>query len=152
MLGAVRRSAWIALSIVAAICAPVVFVSAGAATAFAAEPSVAEIVARLDALHARRDDPTALAEARGLAERAVAQAPGDYEVLWRAARVAFTDSDVPGRSTDDRSRLGKQGYDLAQRAIAANPNRVEGHYWAALGIGSYAEGMGVVRALANGIQ
>jgi hypothetical protein len=35
---------------------------------------------------------------------------------------------------------------------AANPNGVEGYYWAALGIGSYAEGMGVVRALANGIQ
>ncbi|HLK90880.1 MAG TPA: hypothetical protein VKZ18_13365 [Polyangia bacterium] len=143
MLGAVRRSAVIALSIAAALCLP----------ALAAEPpTVAELVARLDALHGRRDDPAALAEARGLADRAVALAPNDYDVLWRAARVAFTDSDVPGRSTDDRSKLGKQGYDLAQRAIAANPNRVEGHYWAALGIGSYAEGMGVVRALANGIQ
>ena len=27
-----------------------------------------------------------------------------------------------------------------------------GHYWAALGIGSYAEGMGALRALANGIE
>ena len=79
-------------------------------------------------------------------------APRDYGALWRAARVRFTESDEPSRSEDERSRLGKEAYDLAERAIAANPNDVAGHYWAALGIGSYAEGMGVVRALANGIE
>jgi hypothetical protein len=82
----------------------------------------------------------------------VAAAPNDYEVLWRAARVAFTDSDAPTRSTDERSRLGKLAYDYAERAIAANPSGVAGQYWAALGIGSYAEGMGALRALANGIE
>ena len=56
---------------------------------------------------------------------------------------------APGRRA---LALGKQAYDLAERAIAANPNDVAGHYWAALSIGSYAEGMGVMRALANGIE
>jgi tetratricopeptide (TPR) repeat protein len=110
------------------------------------------VVARLDALHLRRDDKVALVEARRLADGAVAAAPRDYAVLWRAARVRFTESDVPARSDDERSRLGKEAYELAERAIAASPNAVEGHFWAALSIGSYAQGMGVLRALANGIE
>jgi len=115
-------------------------------------PHDADALARLDQLHLRRDDPQAQREARRLADAAVAAAPNDYATLWRAARVLFTDSDDPSRPADERSRLGKQAYDLAERAIAANPNHVAGHYWAALSIGSYAEGMGVVRALANGIE
>jgi tetratricopeptide (TPR) repeat protein len=125
---------------------------AGDLRASAPEPTLPELLARLDALHARRDEPAALAEAQRLAAAALALAPRDYGVLWRAARVTFSASDVSGRPTEERSRLGQQAYDYAQRAIAANPNGVAGHYWAALGIGSYAEGMGVLRALANGIE
>lgn len=115
-------------------------------------PSAAEMTARLDALHARRDDPAALREAQLLADAAVARAPSDYGVLWRAARVLFDESDDKRRPADDRSKLAKQAYDLAQRAIAVNPNDVAAQYWAALSIGNYAENMGVVRALANGIE
>lgn len=109
-------------------------------------------LARLDLLHAQRDDPAALAEAHRLAAAALAAAPSDYGTLWRAARGRFTESDQPTRSEEERSRLGKEAYDLAERAIAARPDGVDGHYWAALGIGNYAAGMGVLRALSNGIE
>lgn len=110
------------------------------------------MIRRLDELHARRDEKAALAEADRLAASALALAPADYGVLWRAARVRFTQSDEPDRPKDERSRRGKEAYDLAERAAAANPDGVEAPYWAALGIGTYAEGMGVLRALANGIE
>jgi Tetratricopeptide repeat len=112
----------------------------------------ANVLATLDTLHARRDDPGALREARRLADEALAHAPNDYGTLWRAARVLFTESDDKRRSESDRSALAKQAYDLAQRAIAVNPNDVAAQYWAALSIGNYGESMGVVRALANGIE
>jgi hypothetical protein len=111
-----------------------------------------DLLARLDGLHARRDDRAAVAEAQRLAGAALAESPGDYGVLWRAARATFDESEETDRSTDERSRLGKQAYDLAERAIAANPNDVAGQYWAALSIGRYAEGIGVLRALASGIE
>jgi hypothetical protein len=111
-----------------------------------------EFLARLDALHLRRDEPAAQEEAHRLAEAALKAAPTDYGTLWRAARVRFSESDERARSAQERSRLGKEAYDLAQRAIAVNPDDVAGHYWATLGIGSYAEGMGILRALASGIE
>ena len=118
----------------------------------AGAPSISTMLAQLDSLHERRDDAAALGEAHRLVEAVLSAAPRDYDALWRAARARFTESDVPGRSEEERSRLGKEAYELAERAIAANPNDVAGHYWAALSIGSYAEGMGVVRAIANGIE
>jgi len=111
-----------------------------------------DLLAHLDALHLRRDQPPALAEARRLAAAALAAAPSDYGVLWRAARVRFTESNQPSQPPAERSRLGQEAYDLAERAIAANPNDVAGHYWAVLGIGNYAQGIGVLRALASGIE
>jgi hypothetical protein len=126
--------------------------AAGPPTTSAGPPALPEMLARLDALHTHRDERAALDEARRIADAALARAPNDYGTLWRAARVVFSESDEPTRSSDERSRLGKQAYDLAERAIAANPNDVAGQYWAALSIGSYAEGMGVLRALTNGIE
>jgi len=132
-------------------CLVVSLVAVGA-PAVSAELPVAELAAHLDALHARRDDPAALAEARRVVDGALARAPADYDILWRAARVTFAESDLPNRSNDERSQLGKQAYDLAERAIAANPNGVAAQYWAALSIGRYAQGIGVMRVLANGIE
>jgi hypothetical protein len=121
------------------------------ATAVATAP-LGQILARVDDLHKRRDDRAALTEEQSLVQGAVARAPQDYEVLWRAARVDFWLSDDPGQSHDERSRIGKEGWDLAERAVAASPNRVEGHYWAAVCMGNYALGLGVVKALAKGME
>ena len=118
----------------------------------AARGDPADPLSRLDWLYQRRDDPGTFAEAHRLATAAVAAAPSSYEALWRAARETFSETDQPDRSADERSRLGKAAYDLAERAIAANPNGVAGYYWATLGIGRHAETMGVMRALANGIE
>jgi len=126
--------------------------SPSAAASGAAVGDDAAALARLDWLYQRREDPATFEEAHRLAVAAVTKAPSSYEVLWRAARETFSETDQPSRSADERSRLGKAAHDLAARAIAVNPNGVEGHYWAALGIGRHAETMGVVRALANGIE
>ena len=79
-------------------------------------------------------------------------APGDYEVLWRAARFYFWASDDPGVSKEQRSRWGKDGWDIAERAIALNPNDVAGYYWGAFCMGNYALGLGVVKALSQGME
>jgi hypothetical protein len=110
------------------------------------------LLARLDELHRRRDDKTAFAEAQRLVQAGLARAPNDYELLWRAARYYFWASDDPGLPREQRSRWGKDGWDIAEHAITVNPNDVAGYYWAAVCMGNYALGLGVVKALSSGLE
>ena len=108
--------------------------------------------ARLDSLYHRRDDPAAWAEEQQLATAALGRAPHDYGTLWRAARVYFWLSDDPAVANEQRSQWGKQGWELAEQAVAANPGDVAGHYYAAVCMGNYALGLGIMRALSQGLE
>jgi len=122
------------------------------APATAAAPTLAAQLARIDDLHRRRDDKAAWNEEQQLVQATLARAPSDYGALWRAARFYFWLSDDPGATSDQRSRWGQQGWDLAERAVVVKPNDVAGHYWAAVCMGNYALGLGVVKALAKGME
>jgi hypothetical protein len=117
-----------------------------------AEPSLAAQLARIDELHRRRDDRAAWGEEQRLAQAAVGRAPQDYGALWRAARVYFWLSDDPGVSAEQRSKWGKEGWDLAERAITANPNDAAGYYFAAVCMGNYSLGLGIMKALSMGLE
>src|SRR5512133_3505152 len=52
-------------------------------------PGLAPLLADLDASYAKRDDPAQLARHKETLAEAEKMAPGDYEVLWRAARLQF---------------------------------------------------------------
>jgi hypothetical protein len=127
-------------------------VDAGTMSAAADNEPLPALLARMDALDRRRDDRTAWAEEQKLAAAALARAPGDYGVLWRAARVYFWLSDDASVGSDQRSKWGKQGWDLAEQAIKVNPGDVAGHYFAAVCMGNYALGLGIMRALSQGLE
>ncbi|MES1205845.1 MAG: TRAP transporter TatT component family protein [Pseudomonadota bacterium] len=114
--------------------------------------ALTETLARIDALHGRRDDGSALKEERQLVDATVARAGRDYGVLWRAARLYFWLSDDPSLSNDQRSSMGKIGWDLAERAIGVDPALAPAYYWAAVNMGSFALGLGVVKALTMGME
>jgi len=114
--------------------------------------SLPALTARIDELHRRRDDHAAFSEEQRLVQSGLARAPNDYGLLWRAARFYFWASDDPGLAKEQRSRWGKDGWDIAEHAIAINPNDVAGYYWAAVCMGNYALGLGVVKALSLGME
>ena len=126
--------------------------AAGAGAGNAATAPLPALLARVDELHRRRDDKAAWNEEQRLVQALIARAPSEYGVLWRAARFYFWASDDPGVAKEQRSRWGKDGWDLAERAIVLNPNDVAGHYWAAVCMGNYALGLGVVKALSQGME
>ena len=123
---------------------------------FAPAPALAAAetasAARFDELWSKRDDPAALAELKQLVDRGLVQAPADYGLLWRAAAWHFWTSDDPARSKDERKTLGKAGWDLAERAVAANPQGAEGHFFAAGTMGNYSLAIGILRALTQRIE
>jgi tetratricopeptide (TPR) repeat protein len=128
---------------------------AAAPTAPAAAPEpppLAQVLARLDELHKRRDERAAWSEYQRLVQSVLARGQHDYGALWRAARFYFWASDDPGVTNEQRSKWGKDGWDIAERAIALNPNDVAGYYYAAVCMGNYALGLGIVTALRKGLE
>ena len=115
-------------------------------------PTLPALLARIDELHKRRDDRSAWTEEQHLVQATLARAPQDYGVLWRAARYYFWLSDDPGLNNEQRSKWGKEGWDIAERAIAANSGDVAGYYFAAVCMGNYALGLGIMKALSIGLE
>ena len=117
-----------------------------------APPSPPQACRRVEELWRHRDDPAAMNEAKKILDDALGRAPDDYGLLWRAAAWHFWKSDDPALPTAERARFGKAGWDLAERAVARNPNDAAGHFWAAITMGNYSLNLGIVRALAQGIE
>src|SRR5262249_10514810 len=99
-----------------------------------------------DSLFAARDAIESLRQAVALAERAVAAGPGNYEALWRLSQYRDYVADrEPER--DRPAKIYQTGVDAAKKAIAANPNRVEGHFWLAANSGELADLKGALDSL-----
>ncbi|OFX25629.1 MAG: hypothetical protein A2V77_02510 [Anaeromyxobacter sp. RBG_16_69_14] len=113
---------------------------------------VRALLGQVDAEWHRRDEPGRLDEARSLLTRAEEAAPNDYGVLWRLAQLHFWLSDDPTLSGEEKSRLGKKAWEYGDRASAVNPKGVEGWYFAAVGMGNYSLGIGILKALGQGIE
>lgn len=78
-------------------------------------------------------------------ERALAAEGSNYQWLWRAARVYYYVGDEGAKN--DKLAFFQKGIDIAQRAIANQPNAVEGHFWLAANYGGYSQQIGALKAL-----
>jgi tetratricopeptide (TPR) repeat protein len=119
--------------------------------ALADEPAD-DLLAQVDAAWLERDQPGRLDQVQGLLDQAASRAPDDYGLLWRRARLLFWKADDLSIPKEEKSRLGKACWEEAERAIAARPDGVEGWFHAAAGVGNYALGMGILRALTQGLE
>ena len=123
-----------------------------AAPAAAAPQEVAALIASVDAAWPKRDEPGRLDPILADLKKAEALAPNDYGVLWRTARWYYWMADAPGIPDPDKARLGKIAWDYGDRATRADPNRVEGWFYASTGVGMYSIGISVVKALLDGME
>jgi tetratricopeptide (TPR) repeat protein len=112
---------------------------------------IARLIKRADELWAKRYSDKVTWQMIGLLRQAHKLDTDSYEVLYRLAAGYFWLAD--NTSDEDRDRdLGNKGYKLALKASKIEPKRVEGHYWAAMCIGEYSKGIGIITALAKGIE
>ncbi len=118
------------------------------APALAAAP---EILATLDGLSARRSEAAAIKEQEALLKKELEAAPDDYELLWRKARLLVWQADGASDSRYKKA-VGKQAWDVCERAVKLAPQRVECQYYAAGGIGTYSQGVGILKALKDGLE
>lgn len=81
----------------------------------------------------------------GVIERALAGNGQDYQWLWRAARVYYYVGEEAAKS--EKLAFFEKGMNAGQRAVAEQPNAVEGHFWLAANYGGYSEQKGALKAL-----
>lgn len=110
-----------------------------------------EVLAKLDALHGKRAEPAAAKELEAELKKALTATPDDFDLVWRQARLLQWQAD--GATAEKLKKvLGRQTWDAAEKAVKLAPERVEGHYYAAAGIGAYSQALGVMKALGEGLE
>lgn len=125
-----------------------------AASALLAPPSAgasAAELARLDELYLSRDDAAQVEPTRQAIEALLASRGSSFPVVWRAARhfawFAETSSDP-----DVRVHASGRARELGERAMALAPHRVEGWYYAAVGLGLWAREASGFRVAVEGVE
>jgi len=98
-----------------------------------------------DALYARREDLSSARRAAEIWAAIVTRDPANYEAAWKLGRVRFWLGDhAPEPHRQVEYELGMTASRLA---IAARPDRAEGHFWLAANMGSLAELGGIIAGL-----
>ena len=116
------------------------------------EPTAAESwTQRFDRLWPQREDQKVLEELRNLAVTEQGKSPNDYDANWRLASVFVWEADgFP--DGEQKAKVEKQAWDIADKAAQARPKQVQGQYYAGTGLGLYSEGVGILTALGQGLE
>lgn len=79
---------------------------------------------------------------------------GDFEIDWRLARALVWQADAREywKDAPARSKLGQKAMEAAARARKAKPDRPEGHFFYAWGVGQWSLGISIVKALVKGAE
>jgi hypothetical protein len=97
-----------------------------------------------DALYARREEPARARRAAEILAEAARRNPSDFEAAWRLARVRCWNGDHAPEG--ERRRQYELGVEAAKLAVAARPNRPEGHFWLGTNLGGLAD-LGVIAGI-----
>jgi tetratricopeptide (TPR) repeat protein len=130
------RDLWISLGLLAII-------ASGSGNSLALPLS--DQVREADDYYLGRQNPENVAEALKLLRADVAQNPEDYEAWWRISKFIYYDARHAAGS--NKMKLLDEGADAAKKAIALNPNRVEGHFWLGANYDLISEARGYLRGL-----
>jgi tetratricopeptide (TPR) repeat protein len=130
--------------------APAAVPAPAAAPAPPAAPAVADWIAKFDELWKKRDQAAAIKDLHTILEQQLAKDPHSFEANWRLASVYNWEAN--GTEGDKKAELGKLAWEVGDKAILAKPEDVRGHYQAGVGVGLYSEGIGILTALAQGIE
>jgi len=105
---------------------------------------------KFDQLWAKRDVAANEKAMHDLLKAQLATEPNSFEANWRLASLFNWEAN--GFEGDKKAELGKQAWEAGDKAIAAKPADVRGHYQAGTGIGLYSEGVGILTALSQGLE
>jgi hypothetical protein len=98
-----------------------------------------------DALYADRANLASARRAADMWAAALAADPHDFDAAWKLARADYwLGGHAPER---ERRAILENGIEAGRKAVAAQPNRAEGHFWIAANMGTLAESFGLRQGL-----
>ena len=103
-------------------------------------------LAKADSLFVARDNLESLRQAISIATTQRAKEPANFEAVYRVAEYTYYLADREPDKTK-RLKLYEAAIEAAKKAVALDPNRVEGHFWLAANDGEYADLKGAMSAL-----
>ncbi|MCF8095330.1 MAG: hypothetical protein K9J79_08220 [Desulfobacteraceae bacterium] len=111
---------------------------------------------KADLLYAERSMDS-LKQSVTLYKQITQQHPDSYEAFWKASRSCRVIARMAVIGELDNleqicKSFGKQGMELAQKAIALEPEKVEGHFYYAVNVGGYAKGASIWSILSEGLK
>jgi hypothetical protein len=95
-----------------------------------------------DALYANRADLASARRAAAIWQAAIDTNPKDFVAAWKRAKAAYWLGGHEATS-DAKDAAYDAGMAAARTAIAAAPEKPEGHFWLAANMGGYAENHGI---------
>ncbi len=95
-----------------------------------------------DALYRERDSGTNAADAAQIWAARLAANSSDFESAWKLARARYW-LGTNGEPPQQRRPALEGGIESGRKAIAIQPSRPEGHFWAAANMGALAESFGL---------
>lgn len=104
------------------------------------------LVGQGDRLYEQRGDLAKAQEALDKYREALIKGEDPYGTYWRMARVEYWIGDHTPNKTE-KKRIFEQGIYHAKKAVQADPNKPEGHYWLGICYGVYGEARGVLKSL-----
>ena len=113
--------------------------------ALAAAQAQVNVISEADRLFSFGGDAERDRQALALLDRALAADAGDYQLLWRAARVAYHLGERA--PAGGKLREFERGIAHGRRAVGARPEGVEGHFWLGANYGGYSDEKGWWAAL-----
>jgi tetratricopeptide (TPR) repeat protein len=115
-----------------------------------AADDLADQMAKMDALWARRATPEPVHDLIQVGSEALAQDPRSYGVTWRVGRAYWW---VGHTAEDSAARMAAcaEGMRYGEAAIHLVPDGIEGHFVYAMSVGEYAANIGVMQAISEGI-
>jgi len=92
-----------------------------------------------------------------LCKKALKMDPDSFKANWMASKSCWFygmyAQELYLADWKDICKLyGKQGMEYAEKAIALNPESVEGHFWYGMNIGIYSDSVSVITALFEGLK
>ena len=98
-----------------------------------------------DALYRLRDDVSSAKRAADVWSGRLRVKPSDFESAWKLARANYW---LGGHAAQaERKTFLEAGITAGRAAVAAQPNRPEGHFWIAANMGALAESFGLRQGL-----